>query len=131
MKNVLDKIHDNPIDALRTAIKWVNDNVDPHELFFMNSFSECVIGVMNNRDDWGNYEKQIINEFFGIKLEQPYHFRAPYFGTQGEHYFKPQDWEVIRLFTKWVAIGSKYHSIQATFWLDEAYKTLKKLESAQ
>lgn len=92
-------------------------------IFNMYTYSECVIGkTLGWPSRWELKEAQALKRYFDIRRGPDYCYFA---STAGKH-FKPEHWEVIRLFT--ADIGN-YVSKQN--WLTSAKKQLAKMQKTK
>lgn len=127
LSEFLQQTHENPIAALKTAINELSKH-HPHHILTMRSYSHCVLGVLNGFVNWEYDQKQILEKFFGIEFDHEIdcgYWGTSYFSEWKKSEYKPNDWEVIRLFTTEI---DNNQGIQIMFWIEEAMKTLKKLE---
>lgn len=107
------------IKGLSRFIKEV-EKLHGNTIFYMENYNSCVIGKTLGWDYYysGSIERKALKKYFNISRTE----NNKYFCKAAEKYFKPEHWEVIRLFTS--NIGKR---ITKSKWLKLANAQLAKM----
>lgn len=108
-------------NGLKHMIEFVKSKPEDH-LFFMERYSNCVIGERIGNRMWVNSQIMVMADLFGLEDRTFYGSRYLFSESSGILYSN-EEWAVIRLFT--TAIGN---CISAKSWLLHAEQVLYIIE---